>query len=559
MASHPELFTCTFCFHLVRGPPRILGRSVRIACESCYNTVLDLAICWVCGEVVYRGEECVSLGWCFWHRGCYGCLFCGSKRVANGPSLKELFEDAEVYVVMDPAQSNTNKSPDSLTTAKEIDGIPMCANCMVGVEDDSQETVVQKAIRRVDRTDSGLSRQRWERAATAVNRTDPGPLRSSHGWRKGATGGTNVPKELHSRKAGHGGITDIVNDAGSCVVPLESTIYVNIRDPIGLPAFKPSPTKPIPQQMQPSWVTISPGRPRAFNDPKSQVRSILDDSFGGVESETSGSSIIQEAETICPTAAQTPTRVLSPQTQRRAIEEQRIPRSLTTARYSPVGIPQVHGLSFVSTESLQRPSSVSRKNTGADTPSSRGSIMVSTPVSPHPIPSRSSSARPQKHIATTPRDQGTSATRKKPSPSLVQEHQRTTSPFSNVTAYVKSKVFQVSSPPGNDRLRSEQTRCSNVNNTRASTGSMAVAGRGQMRRVGGREQEKSVIGATKQHNDSQSYTGSPVRRGSKDSGKFSPEETHLRTKVVRARGGLKRNIAQGDLWKPFMKEDQHGQ
>lgn len=559
MASHPELFACTFCFHLVRGPPRILGRSVRIACESCYNTVLDLAICWVCGEVVYRGEECVSLGWCFWHRGCYGCLFCGSRRVASGPSVKELFEDAEVYVVMDPAQSNTNKSLDSTTTAKEIDGIPMCANCMVGVEDDSQETVVRKAIRRVDRTDSGLSRQRWEREATAVNRTHLEPLRNPHSWTKGTTAGTHVTNRLHPRKAGHDGIADIVNDPASCVVPLESTIYVNIGDPIGLPAFKPSPTKPIPQQMQPSWVTVSPGRPRTFNNPKSQVKSMLDDPFGDMESETSGSSIIQEAETICPTAAQTPTRVLSPQTERRVIETQRIPRSLTTARYSPVDIPQVHGLSFVSTESLQRPSSVSRKNTGADTPSSRGSIIASTTVSPHPIPSRSSSVQPQTHFSMDPRGQDTSATGKKPSPTLLQEHQRTKSPFSNVTAYVKSKVFQASSPSGNDRLRSEQTRYSNVNNTRASTGSMAVAGRGQMRRVGGREQEKSVIGATKQHNGSQSYTGSPVRRGSKDSGKFSPEETHLRTKVVRARGGLKRNIAQGDLWKPFMKEDQHGQ
>lgn len=553
MASHPQLFTCTFCFHLVRGPPRILGRSVRIACESCYNTVLNLAICWVCGEVVYRGEECVSLGWCFWHRGCYGCLFCGSRRVANGPSLKELFEDAEV-----PAQSDTNKSPGSTTTAKEIDGIPMCANCMVGVEDDSQETIVQKAVRRVDRTDSGLSRQRLERGVTAVNRTDPEPLQNSHSWTKWATRGTHVTNALHPEKASHDGIANIVNDVGSCTVPLESTIYVNIRDPIGLPAFKPSPTKQIPQQMQPPWLTMSPGRPRTFNDPKSKGRSILDDQFGDVASETSGSSIIQEAETICPTAVQTPTRVFSPQTQRRVIETRGIPRSSTTARYSPVGIPQVHGLSFVSTESLQRPSSVSRKNTGADTPSSRESIIVSTPVSPHPIPSRSSSTQPQKHIVTNPRDQGASATRKKPSPTLVQEHQRTASPFSNVTAYVKSKVFQASPPQGNDWLRSDKARHSNVNNTRASTGSMAVAGRGQMRRVGGRDQEKSVVGDTKQHSGPQSYADSPVRRDSKDSVNFSPEETHLRTKVVKARGGLKRNIAQGDLWKPFMEEDQHG-
>ena len=24
-----------------------------------------------------RGDEAVSLGWCFWHRACFGCLVCG--------------------------------------------------------------------------------------------------------------------------------------------------------------------------------------------------------------------------------------------------------------------------------------------------------------------------------------------------------------------------------------------------------------------------------------------------------------------------------------------------
>ncbi len=35
-----------------------------------------------------------------------------------------------------------------------------------------------------------------------------------------------------------------------CPVPLESAIYVSISDPLGEPAFKPSPTKPIPKWMQ---------------------------------------------------------------------------------------------------------------------------------------------------------------------------------------------------------------------------------------------------------------------------------------------------------------------
>jgi hypothetical protein len=43
-------------------------------CYQCWRAVLDLSICWVCGEIIARGDEVVSLGWCFWHWGCFGCL-----------------------------------------------------------------------------------------------------------------------------------------------------------------------------------------------------------------------------------------------------------------------------------------------------------------------------------------------------------------------------------------------------------------------------------------------------------------------------------------------------
>merc|ERR1712225_156867 len=48
-------------------------------CTLCWRAVLDLSICWVCGECIVRGDEVVSLGWCFWHRGCFGCLLCGTR------------------------------------------------------------------------------------------------------------------------------------------------------------------------------------------------------------------------------------------------------------------------------------------------------------------------------------------------------------------------------------------------------------------------------------------------------------------------------------------------
>ena len=79
-----NVFTCTFCFRLSEGPPRVLGRSARLTCADCHTTILNLSICWVCGEMIFRGADCVSFGWCFWHRACFGCLLCGSRKLCAG-------------------------------------------------------------------------------------------------------------------------------------------------------------------------------------------------------------------------------------------------------------------------------------------------------------------------------------------------------------------------------------------------------------------------------------------------------------------------------------------
>jgi hypothetical protein len=88
-------FLCTFCWTPQFRPakPRVLGREARIACETCWRSVLDISICWVCGEIVVRGEEVVSLGWCFWHRGCFGCLICGTS--LDPPIEVEVEEDSD--------------------------------------------------------------------------------------------------------------------------------------------------------------------------------------------------------------------------------------------------------------------------------------------------------------------------------------------------------------------------------------------------------------------------------------------------------------------------------
>jgi hypothetical protein len=68
---------CTFCWHTTQHI-KIVGRDARVASYNCWKRLWDLAVCWSCGEMITRTdhEEVVSLGWCLWHRSCFGCLFC---------------------------------------------------------------------------------------------------------------------------------------------------------------------------------------------------------------------------------------------------------------------------------------------------------------------------------------------------------------------------------------------------------------------------------------------------------------------------------------------------
>ncbi|GJC86590.1 hypothetical protein ColLi_09428 [Colletotrichum liriopes] len=119
---------------------------------------------------------------------------------------------------------------------KEVDMPPLCAACYLGTEG---EDVLQKGLKRVERADGGLSRARWDagEARAGQLRRAPASIRSlsrdSSSLRQAGDGS-------HDGASGH-----LVKP------PAESTIYVSINDPIGQPAFKPSPTKPIPVWMRP--------------------------------------------------------------------------------------------------------------------------------------------------------------------------------------------------------------------------------------------------------------------------------------------------------------------
>lgn len=166
-----QFFTCTFCWHLSSARPRVIGRTARLVCEPCYAALIDLSVCWVCGEVVFRGDECVSLGWCFWHRACYGCLLCGSRLVVHGVTVNQLYVDRGGEDVKDGDDILVARGD-----AREVDQVPLCAHCYVEVEGASMDPqmVVDKALRRIDDVDGGLTRRRWE-----AGMREPSSMRNS--------------------------------------------------------------------------------------------------------------------------------------------------------------------------------------------------------------------------------------------------------------------------------------------------------------------------------------------------------------------------------------------
>ncbi|KFY93779.1 hypothetical protein V500_03536 [Pseudogymnoascus sp. VKM F-4518 (FW-2643)] len=208
-------FLCTFCW-LPQYPPsplKTLGTESRICCQGCWEQILDLAICWVCGEVVVRCDEAD------WGGG-----------------------------------------------AAELEEIPVCGGCDDGLLDggeDRDQVGLGLGRENVDRRDGGLGRARWERLmrcedgslsnlalsgavlaqvvaeARPASKSDLGTIVSQAAHRSAAFNGV---EESPSRTISANG------EPESPASP--SPVYITITDPINGPSFKPSPTKPIPRWMR---------------------------------------------------------------------------------------------------------------------------------------------------------------------------------------------------------------------------------------------------------------------------------------------------------------------
>ncbi|KAK2062840.1 hypothetical protein LY76DRAFT_505022 [Colletotrichum caudatum] len=300
-------FTCTFCYQTSEDPPHVVGHGARLTCSACHAALIDLAICWVCGEIVYRGDECL---------------------VHRGVPLSELFDEGH-SVEGEGSSSTTRRVAGTAGKGRmrEVEVPPLCASCYLSTEG---EEVVQKGLMRVERADGGLSRARW----------DAGEGKAGHLRRAPASIRTLSRDSSSLRRAGDGSHDRVREHLATSSA--ESTIYVSINDPIGQPTFQPSPTKPIPIWMQPfrgvaqseeQWQGVS-------TPPRCLTQTPATPALGTPTSGSAGSSELS-------TRTATVTHSSSPL--------QTLPGSSSV--WTPPEIRRAPPLSWVSNEPLKRPSS----------------------------------------------------------------------------------------------------------------------------------------------------------------------------------------------------------
>ncbi|KAG6108543.1 hypothetical protein E4U13_006396 [Claviceps humidiphila] len=219
----PDVFTCTFCYRLSAQKPRVLGRSARLTCAECFSVIIDLSICWACGEMVLREADTVSLGWCFWHRSCYGCLLYGSRKLCTG--------------VLDSANTRTeaNSTNQDATDEGQKRGVemlqaPLCTLCAVECEIDSldEHGIRQRGLKRIDVVDGGVTRRRWIEKSRQ--------MRGEKRW----------PSDARDEQLGH----DREDRQEKGEQQVAAAVWVNMNDPINGPSFRPYPSKPLPSHMQ---------------------------------------------------------------------------------------------------------------------------------------------------------------------------------------------------------------------------------------------------------------------------------------------------------------------
>ena len=92
----------------------------------------------------------VSLGWCFWHRACFGCLVCGERMNLGA------FEEEGRWGAWDEEAVGKRKR----MIGVELERVPLCGVCEIETVQAPYEVLVERGLETVSRFDGGLSRDR---------------------------------------------------------------------------------------------------------------------------------------------------------------------------------------------------------------------------------------------------------------------------------------------------------------------------------------------------------------------------------------------------------------
>lgn len=123
-----------------------------------------------------RGDEVVSLGWCFWHRGCFGCLVCGTRLDVPGTAAGDRCGRGSQRVVgnaedkgewgkwgkWDGSEDEGSMLERTRCIGVELEEIPLCGVCGVETAGESTDRVLERGLETVTKFDGGLSRDRLD-------------------------------------------------------------------------------------------------------------------------------------------------------------------------------------------------------------------------------------------------------------------------------------------------------------------------------------------------------------------------------------------------------------
>jgi hypothetical protein len=148
-----------------------------------------------------RGDEVVSLGWCFWHRGCFGCLVCGGKLSLPRTSRGDNGMKWNSAAGPDGEQGGRKKKR---MIGVELDKIPLCGVCEIETEGETQGQVLERGLEAVSRFDGGLSRDRLDMLSVEPDDVPVQPSRHKIRSPKRLRGSTEIDRELKRFTNGSG-------------------------------------------------------------------------------------------------------------------------------------------------------------------------------------------------------------------------------------------------------------------------------------------------------------------------------------------------------------------